>query len=398
MNGSGKPVIVFKILQNGTAVPFNDPATKTEIWDNFYGSPSLQLVWAVPQDGVTAPADFNASASAYIKNMWKTGGCTCGTLTGPDSSGYYTATLTGTTIPANAVMVTGGVGFGYGSSTQPLTQTNVAGYPATASTVDATKFVGGLTVAAPTVSMVATDSTGKAYTARRTIVETARCNKCHEKLGVFTESSFHVGQRNDANTCAWCHTPNRTSSGWSVDSESFIHAIHAADKRTVPFTYTAASATDGFFTIGYPGVLQKCETCHLPGTYDFSASCVQRRPVQSSVPDGGYQHPCCWGQPSPYVTVGTTYGTSTATNLVSSPIAAACFSCHDGKMVSDSTQNVVDHMQGMGNGSIYQVRGTPGSGALSTRRKRACFAMDRIAPLHLSQPCMRSSAIQFGSL
>ena len=68
MNSSGKPVIVFKLLQNGTAVPFNDPAAKTEIWDNYIGSPSLQFVWAVPQDGITAPADFNASASAYIKN------------------------------------------------------------------------------------------------------------------------------------------------------------------------------------------------------------------------------------------------------------------------------------------------------------------------------------------
>lgn len=369
VNGSGKPVIVFKLLQNGTAVPFNDPATKTEIWDNFYGSPSVQLVWAVPQDGVTAPADFNASASAYIKNMWKTGGCTCGALTGPDSSGYYTATLTGTTIPANAVMVTGGVGFGYGSSTQPLTQTNVSGYPATASTVDATKFVGGLTVAAPTVSMVATDSTGKAYTGRRTIVETARCNACHEKLGVFTESSFHVGQRNDANTCAWCHTPNRTSSGWSVDSTSFIHAIHAADKRSVPFTYTAASSTDGFFSIGYPGVLQKCETCHLPGTYDFSASASSaagsNRLYRTVATGTGFTTAAAATSfsfaPADLVPRDVDYGNSTTTtalNLVSSPIAAACFSCHDGQMVSDATQKVRDHMEGMGTGSIYRARGT----------------------------------------
>lgn len=362
---AGNPVIVFQMLQNGVAVPFNDPTAKTEIWDNYIGSPSLYFVWAVPQDGVTAPADFNASGSVWLKALWnKTGK---GTLTGPDSSGYYTATLTGTTIPANAVMVTGGVGFTYGSGSQPLTQTNVPGYPVTASTIIPAQFVGGLDVAAPNVSMVATG-----YTGRRQIVETARCNKCHAALGVFTASAFHAGQRNDANTCAWCHTPNRTSSGWSVDSEYYIHAIHAADKRSVPFTYTAASATDGFFTIGYPGVLQKCETCHLPGTYDFSASASNAalsnrlyRTVAASTLTAGVST-------SPYVTVGTAYGTSTATNLVNSPIAGACFACHDGKMVSDPTQNVVDHMQGMGNGSIYQVRGTPGSGN-ALDKKEACM-------------------------
>ena len=112
---------------------------------------------------------------------------------------------------------------------------------------------------------------------RRQIVETARCNKCHAALGVFTESAFHAGQRNDANTCAWCHNPNRASSGgWSLDSGVFIHAIHAADKRSVPFNYNASAANPiGFADVGYPGVLQKCETCHLPGTYDFSASASQ---------------------------------------------------------------------------------------------------------------------------
>ena len=33
-------------------------------------------MFAVPQDGIAAPADFNASASAYIRNIWNgTGTC-----------------------------------------------------------------------------------------------------------------------------------------------------------------------------------------------------------------------------------------------------------------------------------------------------------------------------------
>ena len=71
-NGSKQPVMVFRWLQNGTAVPINyfataavNPATgQKEMWDNFMGAPSAYFVFAVPQDGIAAPADFNASRPA----------------------------------------------------------------------------------------------------------------------------------------------------------------------------------------------------------------------------------------------------------------------------------------------------------------------------------------------
>ncbi len=269
-NASKNPVMVFRLLQNGTAVAFNDKATKTEIWNNFIGSPSLYFVFAVPQDGITAPADFNASVSTYLRSLWNgtATGTGAGTLTGPDSSGYYTATLTGAVIPDSAVMLTGGIGYSYSvASTLPLTQTNLADYPVSAAPTDATKKVGGLLVVAPNVTKAATG-----YTGRRAIVENARCNKCHERLNVFTEKTVHAGQRNDGPTCSWCHTPNRVNSGWSVDSGYYIHAIHAATKRGKPFTYYAGSTTESFADIAFPGILKNCETCHAAGTYDFSAS------------------------------------------------------------------------------------------------------------------------------
>ena len=359
VNSSGNPVIVFKMLQNGTAVAFNDPATKTEIWNNYIGSPSLYFVWAETQDGITAPADFNKSASVWLKALWNK--TKAGTLTLDATTGYYTATLTGTTIPTTAVMVTGGVGFTYGSGSQPLTQTNVPGYPVTASTIVPTQFVGGLDVVAPNVSMVA-----KNYTGRRPIVETARCNACHEKLGVFTASAFHSGQRNDATTCSWCHNPNRTSSGWVVDSEDIIHAIHGASKRSVAFNWTASSA-ENFSGVGYPGVLKKCETCHLPGTYDFSAKtssdALANRLYRTAATGAGFTTAAAATSfsfaPADLVPRDVNYGAAGAgANLVSSPIAAACFSCHDGKMVSDASQKVRDHIEGMGTGSIYRSRTT----------------------------------------
>lgn len=320
---TGNPSMVFRMLQNGVRADLNtySAGITTEIWNNFMGSPSVYFVFALPQDGIAAPADFNASASGYLRSLWDgsamstwSGAATsssAGTLTGPDSNGYYTATLTNVIIPSNAKMLTGGLGYTYSLvSTMPLTQTNLAAYPVTASPVVTCTTssslpakgclpavctaanlpykgcigtampnkTGGLIVIAPDAQKV-----GTGFTGRRAIVEDARCNKCHQELGVFTAETFHGGQRNDGTTCSWCHNPNRTSSGWGADSTNFIHGIHAGfgttgvsssgkNKRTVMFTWHAASTTGGFWDIGYPGVLKNCESCHLPGTYDFSAS------------------------------------------------------------------------------------------------------------------------------
>jgi len=283
LDASRHPVMVFRMLQDGQRKDLNvfgsstpNPATgREEVWDNFMGAPSLYFVFAVPQDGFTTPADFNATASGYLRTIWNGSatGAGAGTLSGPDADGYYTGTLTGVTIPTSAVMLTGGMGYSYNcTSTLPLTQTNLPKYPVTAptsavacatSTTNVCKQ-GGLIVIAPNVNKVAAGFTG-----RRAIVEDARCNKCHQELGTFTEDAFHAGQRNDGTTCAWCHTPNRTSSGWSADSVYFVHAIHAGNKRSTEFTWHAESPTSSFAEVKYPGVLNFCEGCHVPGAYNF---------------------------------------------------------------------------------------------------------------------------------
>lgn len=378
-NASKNPVIVFRMLQDGVRTDFNArPALGTavsalknsEMWANFMGSPSAYFVWGVPQDGITSPSDYNASASVYLRSAWNYVASTCGTGTlcaigattdttnqnnvaatfsGPDSSGYYTVTLTGTIVPDGATMLTGGLGYSYAlTSAPPLTQTNLAAYPVIAATATLTAAqqavlnatpVGGLIVIAPDGQTVASAGCGAAqstnswpcssannstlnatnkygYTARRVIVADARCNNCHKELGVFNDASFHAGQRNDGTTCSWCHNPNRTSSGWYVDSTDFVHAIHGKAKRAADapnstydvtlsgaFTWHAAAvaktsnpvALDGkyyntagasfatsaavtgtkaevdtFAGVEYPGVLKNCEACHVPGSYNFN--------------------------------------------------------------------------------------------------------------------------------
>ncbi len=384
-DASKRPVMVFRMLQNGARKDLN-PNTATDLWDNFMGGPSVYFVYAVPQDGIAAPADFNATASSYLRNLWKgtAAGATAGTLSGPDGDGFYTATLTGVTIPDSAKMLTGGLGYSYNASTAlPLTQTNLADYPVSAPTATGqTNRIGGLIVIAPNVQKVAAG-----YAARRAIVADARCNACHQELGTFTEDAFHAGQRNDGTTCSWCHTPNRTSSGWSADSTSFVHAIHAGAKRTVPYNWHAISATENFSSVTYPGILNQCETCHLPGTYDFSAaaseSALANRQYRT-VATGTFSSTGNTFGYSPYVALNFNYGTGFSvsaagviteaqpTTLVTSPTATACFACHDSK-------DAVAHFQ-INGGSIY----APRSLALGTTETcMVCHGSGRIADIKL---------------
>jgi OmcA/MtrC family decaheme c-type cytochrome len=425
-NPAKNPLIVFQLLKNGTPVAFNGfGAGKTELLDGFIGSPSAYFSWAQPQDGIAAPADFNSSASAYIKGVWNGSVLPAtATLAGPDGGGFYTLTLTGTVIPDSGTMLTAGIGYTYGlASTLPLTQTDLPAYPLTApppvtagielagtqAGVACTavkpcactqanpclsgKLIGGLSVPAPNVWAVGTN-----YTARRTIVASSKCNDCHAKLGV--GPTFHAGQRNNAETCSFCHRTSQTNSGWAGNQKDFIHGIHAASKRATPFGWHEASPTEGYWQVTYPGKLNNCESCHVAGSYDFTnAASLAAVPnmLPSTVGTGIYpapdttstaktsgflgsvacttMFPCdctqgtaCVTPHSPYVAEGTDYKNLYATSgtvngvactlanpceaspetLVISPITAACAACHD-KPVA------IDHMQANG-GRFYEKR------------------------------------------
>ena len=280
--------------------------------------------------------------------------------------------------PPGGKMLTGGLGYTYNISTaRPLTQINLPAYPYTAST-----GIGGLLVASPNVSKVAT-----AFTARRPVVEAARCNNCHSQLGV--GPTVHAGQRNDGPTCSFCHNPNRTSSAWSANSKDFIHSIHGGRVRTVAFNWKALSETENFSEVEFPSNVNDCQACHLPGTYDFTLPStvaalpnmlpstvgqgkyngdrgITPNPDGGTVPvaaDGGVGNPTGWYSISPYVVTDnvTDYGAGFAynttdggttqaapTTLVKTPITAACSACHD----ADAT---IGHMESMG-GAFYRPR------------------------------------------
>ncbi|MBL8950624.1 MAG: OmcA/MtrC family decaheme c-type cytochrome, partial [Myxococcaceae bacterium] len=394
------PVMKFRFTEGDAGVPFNVSNGTNELLDGFAGSPSLYCVFAVPQDGIAEPADFNVSMSAYLKNVWRSG--TGGALAGPDPQGYYTATLTGARVPPSAKMLTCGLGYSYSlSSAPPLVQTNVTGFA-----YDGATRAGGVAIPMQNVWRVATGYSGRrgaTSSASNTgnIVATSRCANCHNNIGV--EPSYHAGQRNDGASCAWCHTQNRTSSGWTAGSESFIHAIHAAKKRTVPFNWHAVAATEdhpqvrGFFGVHYPARLNACESCHNPGTYDFSGPWytpenMARRLQQtvatgtyntSPLPDGGL--PALAISVSPYVVSdgGVSYGSgfsysastqmtteASPSTLVISPIANTCFGCHDSPLATL-------HMR-LNGGTLY---GTRAEAAATAEQCVLCHGPGRTADI-----------------
>jgi OmcA/MtrC family decaheme c-type cytochrome len=363
----------------------------TELLPHFVGSPSAYFAFAVPQDGNPTPSDFNAAVSGYLKKIWdgSATGAGAGTLTGPDASGYYTLKLTGVQIPASATMLTGGFGYTYSlASTPPFVQTNVPGYPWTPDVPANGHAQGGLSVPAPNVWKVATG-----YIGRRAIVDNDKCKNCHGALGV--EPTFHAGQRNDGPTCAFCHNPQKTSSGWSASSKYFIHAIHAGRKRTVDFTWHAAAAGPGYDEVEFPGTLNTCTTCHVANTYDFTnptnLAAVPNMEL-TTVATGKYNSDPLVNSSfytlSPYIVADnvTDYGVGFAynavtnvtteaagTTLVHSQITAACSACHDSPVA-------ISHMRANG-GLFYSPRSAALALGGSQEQCLICHGPGRIAAI-----------------
>lgn len=440
---SGIPTITFQITKqlNGVSSPVTALAipalvtnakTGQQVIDpayepipGFAGGPTFYVAYAVPQDGITAPADFNTYQSVALANLLIASGSPKAGSVVQDGAGNFVATLTGDlvgqavgggcvapvapavatcvntvvlaspiVIPATAKMVTGAV---IGSFTQKVAPGYAPYVAANVSVNPNLAAAGGLNVPGLLKKLVATG-----YTARRVITDTSKCNACHDQLG--SSPAFHgqtiggeleagTGVRNDPTACSICHNGSRTSSGWSADSRSFIHGVHGQSKRSVPYTWHAVSATDNFSKITYPGVLKNCNQCHLPDTVNYGVTGgadLQTKLVWSTTATGTFAYPATGSAvytQSPYVatTVTTNYGnnfsytpvgatvpsytTSTGTvvpaavagaggvtiaaegtTLVTSPMSAACFACHD-------TALAKSHMTANG-GSIYEARST----------------------------------------
>mgnify|MGYP000574225210 CR=1 FL=1 len=161
------------------------------------------------------------------------------------------------------------------------------------------------------------EATGQAI-ARREIIKIDKCLTCHGEL------SLHGGNRTDSiESCVTCHNPRNTDirvrdvaqtpptdgkDEESLDFKTMIHGIHAVTKREIPLQVVGYK---GFATHVYdrafPRGIGDCTACHDNDSYSL--------PISETA-------------------LGTTIDTGIDRedpndDLVVSPTAAVCSSCHD---------------------------------------------------------------------
>jgi OmcA/MtrC family decaheme c-type cytochrome len=351
--------------------------------EGFSGGPTFYVAYSVPFMGIASPADFDAGNAASIAtsppsislaNIWDG---TQGNLIGPDPSGLYTAVLGGGTannvnalLPANAAMVTGVM---IGSFTQINAEVNL-GLDLNGDGV----IAGGFNNLARAAYKVA-----NGFTPRRQIVSDAKCSACHEQLGF--EPDFHSGARNNGEICAICHNPIRNNKSWSGNMKDFVHGIHAGGPNVAYGVRTNRFGWHGelaFWETTYPSNLSNCQACHLPGTYDFSASqytddagalLTQLLPSTASSSNVTAGTLAGYEAAPPWVAVGnySDVGLNKSANLVVSPITAPCLGCHD-------SPGAVSHFR-LNGGQVYVSRGSyvPGTEACLV-----CHGPDRAFAIH----------------
>jgi len=209
--------------------------------------------------------------------------------------------------------------------------------------------------------------TDAAPVARRQVVDIEKCDKCHRHVSLHGES-----RTDEPGLCVMCHNPSATDvtkrpkdgSGFpdasaatdgkteeSIDFKRMIHGIHSAgfrEKGLVVYGYH--NSVNDFSTVGFPGIINDCLTCHVTptgsnaGSYELS---------------GNWEVPTASGVLGSTVsTVPDTSGSYTseladqADDLNITPTAAVCSSCHDGVVakshmilngaIFDATQAAID--------------------------------------------------------
>ncbi len=327
----------FTITRDGT--PLDILALPTDLTTSSR-RPSFLTAWALPQGGIQAPADYNnLGNNGGMASSFNLGGLIDdGNVAASGTSGVFTATIAGA-FPDGAAMRAVGMQ-GYFSQT-----------------------LSGSDIARHTRSKVL-PIPGDAV--RREVVSMNKCLNCHESL------QLHGGNRvDDPGICKMCHTPSLTSSGRAADPttlpdatvavlgdnplvypeesmnlKDLVHSAHGADVRQAAFEFVRnrnGGLYYNFAEITFPGILQNCETCHLPGTYG------------PELVDGVL--------PSTFVTTSGAGATRddilsardtvpNATDLASSPLAATCYGCH-------ASQSVEAHIEANG-GIIAEPRGAAG--------------------------------------
>ncbi len=319
----------------------------------FTGGPSFLFAYALPQDGVSAPADYNnLGRSAGQPQSVSIINSTTGVglpITATDNT--WTTVKVANAFPAGAKMRAVALQ-GYFTQTNAIGTDNVARH-----TISVQKAVTGDAVRRTVIKGIGYNASG--------VGTPTGCLECHE---VF---EGHGGNRvNDVQVCVMCHNPNLTTSGRTITADpinpdivalfgtdplaypevtnnfkELIHGLHANEMRVNEFV-DIRNRLDGILLLGsevtYPGDLSHCTKCHVGTTYQ-----------NVQVPNGLLTtEKITTGNASETLAEITAARASVpnATDLVNTPAASACGYCHD-------TPTAVSHF-GLQGGKVKTDRGT----------------------------------------
>lgn len=194
---------------------------------------------------------------------------------------------------------------------------------------------------------------------RRQVVSAEKCNACHGRfIGYTSLTTFNPGlgahgaNRNDPQVCVICHNGNNPLKGTvvsggavtqyaeSADFKRMIHMMHAEQGGNYP-VWPKAMRTTNLGTAMYAG-LKNCNVCHVDDSYKQSGSVLGTSvtyAVDTSIDS----------------TDATVTDTDASDNLVISPKASTCSSCH-------TSSGAKTHMISEGKAAF----GTVTQGALAT--------------------------------
>ncbi|MDH4215321.1 MAG: OmcA/MtrC family decaheme c-type cytochrome [Gallionella sp.] len=176
----------------------------------------------------------------------------------------------------------------------------------------------------PVKNVVSNFAIGGSGTAvpRRTVVSADKCNACHGRnINMNNHVPSHSGNSTELETCVICHNANSvlTAPPAGVDpSLHFKRLIHIKHKAmgqnfpVMPSTERTVATPKGLY-IGYTGI-KNCNLCHVDNTYNMNLDVMGS---STAITD-----------------------TDPSNNLVISPKAAVCSSCHDTVIEKSHIANV----------------------------------------------------------
>ncbi len=253
------PLVTIRVINpnTGTAYDINEQSLNNPFFTKPGASTSLNV-------------DVAWSTREFINNGSNSATATSGTPGQPVTIGYLANTascLTGVPCPPQAL------GRPVANPDGSFTKATLRPVPASGVTGSGAAIIEGRPAVqvgvnpdtqAPIFARVRVVSVGKPFAitdniavARRSVVDTAKCNDCHFDL------SIH-GSGRTANTelCSSCHNPNitcrSTTQNGTTDMKVMTHGLHAGTFDSCGHDYTY---------VRYPGQLNNCEGCHKSNTF-----------------------------------------------------------------------------------------------------------------------------------